>query len=163
MTRLGVLLLAGCLAWAAAPCLADDAAQKAVPAPATGTAVVESTAPAPSPAAEAVETAGPECEPPSHLSGLAGRFMPTGECARRAWDWLTYRPESCPRCCSGCGRTCAPTCVPPLYTYFLWQCQAGTGGMGGQCCGTHATELLSISQGEITQPAVPSPQQEPNR
>jgi len=157
MTRMGVLLLAGSLAWAAAPCRADDVGERIVPvaasepaavdaaAPAPGTPA-ESDAPAPAAPAEAEAPAAPEGEANAHwrggLVGWVGSLRPTGECARRAWDWLTYCPHSGPRWCTGCGRTSAPTCVPPLYTYFLWNNGAGCGGTGGHCEGVAGVAIV---------------------
>jgi len=67
----------------------------------------------------------------AHARNLACQLTPSGDCARRLWDWLTYCPQSCRSSCSTCTRTCAPTCQPPLYTYFMWY---GGSNCGGACC-----------------------------
>jgi hypothetical protein len=56
-----------------------------------------------------------------------------GDCAHRLCEWLTYRALPCPCCC---GKHCTPTCTPPLYTFFLWHCEAG-------CC--HPDAPFSIT------------------
>jgi len=159
MTRIGILFLAGCLAWPAT-CWADDNVDRIVPVSASEPMPAETAGPAPG-ATETMDTAAVDCVPATQASGLlggAGRFRPTGEFARRAWDWLTYFPQSCPRCCSGCGRTCAPTCVPPLYTYFLWHCDAGCGAAGCQASSMHGADLAPARAATAGEQNVPPPQ-----
>jgi hypothetical protein len=125
MTRMGVLLAAGTMAFAATACWADGPVDSA-PAVTTGTSViVETVDPAHAENGVIVET-DVQCG----SAGCAHRFLPSGECARKFWDWMTYCPQTCRRGCSTCTRTCAPTCVPPLYTYFQWY---GGSNCGGAC------------------------------
>jgi hypothetical protein len=54
-----------------------------------------------------------------------------GGCARRLWEWLTYRPlrAGCPACGDSCCccKCCNPCCHPHGYEYFLRDCSGGHG------------------------------------
>jgi hypothetical protein len=141
------LLLSASVALAGTTCRADDTSPAPVaPAPATGVVVLEETAPQGCGAAPAIACEAHE----GGNHGLIGRLRPSGNCARKLVDWLTY----CPGSCGHCGRTCAPTCVPPLYTYFLWHCGAGCGGAGCGGPGCGAPAAVVASQQPAAQPAV---------
>jgi hypothetical protein len=177
MSRIGIILLAGVLAWTAAPCRADETAdsqsQEATPERVAPTPAPDST-PAQNGVGEAVPTTpaalvadvhtdhgtvvSSECASDAcchgGLTGWISQHTHGCQCARRFWDWLTYYPGSCPRWCSHCGCTVAPTCTPPLYTYFLWHCDAAHGG----CCGAnghHApaptTAVTPAANGMVTE------------
>ena len=117
MSRMGAFLVAGYLAFAAGVGRADKPVQTAASPQTDGVSAEAGTAATP------VEMADlPPPGQPATSCGWFRRCLPSGTCARRLWQWATYRPESCPRTCSQCGRLPTPTCFPPLYTYFLWHC-----------------------------------------
>jgi hypothetical protein len=165
MSKSGIVLLAGYLAWAVAACRAGEPTERIIPVTASETVTVEAPAPEIHPEADLAATGSADCCPAHGCGGLGGwlgEHMHGCSCARRAWEWLTYRPSHCPVWCSHCTHICAPTCTPPLYTYFLWHCQAG--GCGG-AMGHHApapsvavTPVAegTYTEGTITQPATPA-------
>jgi hypothetical protein len=175
MSRIGIVLLAGVLAWTAAPCRADETADSQSQDP-----VPERVTPVPTPDTADAQPGGPQAaSTPAALAGdvqmdhgtpVSGDCSPDAcchgglkgwisqrthgcQCARRFWDWLTFYPGSCPRWCSHCGCTVAPTCTPPLYTYFLWHCDAAHGG----CCGANghhapaAAAAVAPANGMVTE------------
>jgi hypothetical protein len=162
MSKMGLVLLTTCLAWAAAVCRADEggeiivlpgASERIDAGPGPEMAPVEASAPAMSMAPEAAPATPDDWAASGHgcggLAGWVGQHLHGCHCARRAWQWLTYYPERCPCWCSHCGHTCAPTCVPPLYTYFLWHCQAGCGAAGHHIP-AHSAAVAPVTEGTVT-------------
>ena len=166
MSRSGTVLLVGYLAWAVAACRATEPAGRIIPVDATETVMADAAAPGIHPDAELAAPGSADCCPVAHgcggLAGWLGEHMHGCSCARRAWEWLTYRPAHCPRWCSHCGHYPSPTCTPPLYTYFLWHCQAA--GCGGAAWHLAAAPGVADSpvaggtftEGTITEAATPA-------
>ncbi len=198
MSRIGIVLLAGFIAWTAVPCRADETAdsqeatpERMTPVPSTDKTPTPSAIPESTPSTAAAvpatdahpEVALPQgdCTAEAHgFGGLAGWISThthSCQCARKFWQWLTYYPQPCSVWCSHCGHKCAPTCVPPLYTYFMWHCQAaGCGGAVAHHAPVPTTAVAPVTDGTVTMgtgsegtatestaPAMPGavPQQEP--